>query len=277
MKKLKRLYYALIYHPIDMPPFEGYYIYKITRFCYKLIEMPWFNSIIIILIIFNTILLATDSYPLPPADFIFASQILNYVFTAIFALETVLKIVGLGIKNFSKDKFNIFDAIVVLLSLVELSLDSNSSISALRAFRLFRIIKLARSWKSLKLLIYSIAHTIAAIGNFTVLLGLFIYVYSLLGMQFFAGKLKFNKEGYYDPNGESPREHFDHLGWAFLTIFSILVGDNWNEVMYNCIRSVGFSSSIYFVFLVVLGNFILLNLFLAILLGNFDEANELMY
>ncbi len=71
-----------------------------------------------------------------------------------------------------------------MTSLIELGFSGGSGggISALRAFRLFRIVKLARTMESLKLLIDSIAHTLAAIANFTILLGLFIYVYSLLGM-----------------------------------------------------------------------------------------------
>jgi hypothetical protein len=155
--------------------------------------------------------------------------------------------------------------------------DGGGAVSALRAFRLFRIVKLARSWESLKILLDSIAHTIAAIGNFTILLGLFIYVFSLLGMQFFAGKLRFDNEGNFDlENGSLPRAHFDSLFFAFLAIFQVLVGDNWNEVMYDCMRSTGYSASFYFISLVVFGNIIMLNLFLAILLGNFDEASVLM-
>ena len=61
----------------------------------------------------------------------------------------------------------------------------------LRAFHFFKILKKAKDGSSLRLLLDSIEHTISTIGNFTVLLGLFIYVYSLLGMQFFAGKLRF--------------------------------------------------------------------------------------
>jgi voltage-dependent calcium channel L type alpha-1D len=79
--------------------------------------------------------------------------------------------------------------------------DGGGAVSALRAFRLFRIVKLARSWESLKILLDSIAHTIAAIGNFTILLGLFIYVYALMGMQFYAGKLRFDSDGNYDADG----------------------------------------------------------------------------
>jgi hypothetical protein len=75
-------------------------------------------------------------------------------------------------------------------------------------------------WDSLKLLMDSITHTISAVGNFTILLFLFIYIYSIFGMQFFAGKLKFNDEGHVDlDHGMSPRANFDTLLWAFVTVF----------------------------------------------------------
>jgi hypothetical protein len=66
----------------------------------------------------------------------------------------------------------------------------------------------------------SICHTIAAVANFIILLFLFMYAYSIFGMQFFAGKLKFNEEGDVDLiNGVSPRANFDTLLWAFVTVF----------------------------------------------------------
>ena len=137
-----------------------------------------------IFIFVNTFTLALDKYPLMDKTTIRLLDYLNYLFTSVFTIEAVLKIIGLGVKEFCKERFNIFDAVVVIISLVELVISDGGggAVSALRAFRLFRIVKLARSWESLKLLIDSIAHTVAAIGNFTVLLGLFMYVYSLLGM-----------------------------------------------------------------------------------------------
>ena len=125
-------------------------------------------------------------------------------------------------------------------------------------------------------MIDSIAHTLAAIANFTILLGLFIYVYSLLGMQFFSGKIKFDENDMYSENGESPWGNFDTILNAIISIFCILVGENWNAFMYDAIRSVGWLSSVYFISLVVFGNIVMLNLFLAILLGNFDEASIMM-
>lgn len=146
----------------------------------------------------------------------------------------ILKIIGLGMKSFARDKFNLFDTLIVVFSILELFVISgNSSFSALRAFRLFRIFKIFRAG-NLRVLLDSITMTVGSIGNYVVLLILFIYVYALLGMQFFAGKLKFDEDGNYDPvNGKSNRENFDTIGWAFLTIFKILIGDNWNAVMYD--------------------------------------------
>ncbi len=86
------------------------------------------------------------------------------------------------------------------------------------------------------MLMDSIAFTVSTIGNYIVLLSLFIYIYALLGMQQFAGKLKFNEDGEHDlKNGTSPRANFDTLLWSSVTIFQILIGDNWNTVMYDCI------------------------------------------
>jgi hypothetical protein len=119
----------------------------------------------------------------------------------------------------------------------------------------------------------SITSTISSMGNYTVLLFLYMYISSLIGMQMFAGKLKYDKNGFPDSNGESPRLNFDNIWITFLTIFTVIIGDNWNEIMYNCMRStnmtVGF---LYFLSLIVFGQIVMLNLFLAILLGTFDAS-----
>lgn len=95
----------------------------------------------------------------------------------------------------------------------------------------------------------------------------------------FAGKLKYDEDGFPDTlNGESPRLNFDSLKEAFLSVFIILIGDNWNEIMYNCMRSTNeVTSSIYFIILLAFGKFVMLNLFLAILLGNFDSSRHFLY
>lgn len=142
--------------------------------------------------------------------------------------------------------------------------------------------------------------TLKEVGNFSVLLLVFIYIYALIGMQTFANQFRFDDRGY--PVGRDvdnafvPRANFDTLLWSIITVFQvrqpsgglsaactstepcclphhqILTGENWNVVMMDGWRSSGWSAVLYFISLVVLGNFIVLNLFLAILLGNFEES-----
>lgn len=184
---------------------------------------------------------------------------------------------GLKFDEWLADGFNVFDLIIVIASIVEMFIISQGQggvISVLRAFRLIRLIKLARSNVTLRCLIDSIAATVKAIGNFMVIMAIFIYVFSLLGMQLFAGRFKFDNEGYYDEiNGKVPRTNFDGLLWSIITVFQIMVGDEWNQVMYKAYLAVSPNSVGYFIVLVLLGKIILLNLFLAILLGNFEQES----
>ena len=218
--------------------------------------------------------MSLERYPMPQSEKD-AYEKANYIFSSIFATEVILKLIGLSPRNFLKDKFNIFDLIIVLVSSVDIFFSSGGGggVSALRAFRLFRIFKLFRTG-NLRVLLDSIAYTMGTIGNYVVLLSLFIYVYTLLGMQFFAGKLTFDKNGYYDKNGVVARANYDTIYWAAITVFEVLIGDNWNEVMYDCIKATGKLSTVYFISLILFGSIIMLNLFLAILLGNFDKARS---
>ena len=75
-------------------------------------------------------------------------------------------------------------------------------------------------------------------------------------------------------NGDVPRANFDTLKDALLTTFACFIGDNWTYVMYDAVRSSGNIYAIFFVIVIAFGNIVMLNLFLAILLGNFDKARD---
>jgi Na+-transporting methylmalonyl-CoA/oxaloacetate decarboxylase gamma subunit len=182
-----------------------------------------------------------------------------------------MKLIGLGPKIFIREKFNIFDMLIVIVSLIEIVISSGrGSFGALRAFRLLRIFKIFRV-ESLRILIDSIAFTLTTIGNYFILLLLFIYVYALLGMTFFADRFKFDPDtGLYSETGVVPKNNFDDVLTACRSVFAVMIGDNWNYDLYNSILTVGWASCIYYITLMMFGNIIMLNLFLAILLGNFD-------
>ena len=206
-----------------------------VKLLYHIVNHPTFHLFIFIIIIFNTITLCFDYYDINggyerPEIF----EYFNYTFMIIFTLEVILKVFGLGFRLFVKDRFNLFDTVVVLFSLLEILLsDGSGATSALRAFRLFRIFKIFRVG-NLRIMLDSLSQTILSIGNYVVLLLLFIYVFALMGMQFFAGKLRFDENNNPDPNGtKTLRYDFDNIFVTFMTIFNLLIGDNWNDTMYD--------------------------------------------
>merc|ERR1719473_2278423 len=162
---------------------------------------------------------------------------------------------------------NLFDAFVVLFSIVEIVLDLLKKLSTaefslpiplsiLRAFRIFRLFKLVRSIESMRKIISTLFSS--------------------------------TPDGKYITWDEDwpSRYHFDDIGNAFLAIFVVLSGENWNEIMFNSHRATWDHNMdpaaplkipfaiIYFLLLFVIGNLLLFNLFIAILLSNFDDDEE---
>jgi uncharacterized membrane protein (GlpM family) len=201
-------------------------------------------------------------------------------FTIIFTAEVVIKIIALKPGIFFKEGFNIFDFFIVVSSLVQVALkepgknQKGGFFMILRTFRVFRIFKLFKVG-DMKMLLDSIIFTIQTIGPYVIFLSFCIYIFSLVGMSFYAGKVKFNEFDQIDLiNGESPRENFDTLGNSVLTIFEVLMGAGWSDIMFSVMRCVGSSGAVYFVILFITGGIILMNLFLAIMLGNFEKSKQ---
>ena len=185
--------------------------------------------------------------------------------------------IGLGLTEFKKDGFNILDLFTVIMSGTQIVLLYSGStnknlLSILKAIRALRILKICKIGE-LKLLLDSSLFTISSTWSYYLLVSFFMYIFALVGMSSFAGKLKFNDKDELDLiEGESPRPNFDKLSNSLIAICEIFIGGGWSNIMYQCIRANGKASSIYFILLVVMGTIILMNLFLAILLGNFEKA-----
>ena len=118
------------------------------------------------------------------------------------------------------------------------------------------------------------------VTNAVTLLGIIMFIFTLLGMQLFGGKMKWY---YYGTSpGDKAKAHFDSFWWGFVTVFQVLTGENWNEVLYNTMWALDqpeedghqIMAVVYFILLNVVGNYMILNLFLAILLANFEGDDE---
>ena len=232
------------------------------------VEGEGFQQLIIYIILLNTLFLASEFYD-EPEYYKNITNIGNVVFTAIFAFEMVFKLMGLGFKKYMNDPFNIFDCLIVLMSLAELVLPGESSgLSVLRAFRLLRIFKIIKSWKTLRVLLSTVLDSIGAITNLGVLTFLFLFIAGLLGKQFYNQQL-------YDEDGKKSRYSFQSTADSLITIFIVLTGENWNEIMVQVMSSTeSYTPSIYFITCTIFGNYMLLNLFLAILLKFITESDE---
>nr|VZI49794.1 unnamed protein product [Spirometra erinaceieuropaei] len=233
-----------------------------------------FYLIVIIVVGLNTVCVAIEHYGQPA----WLSRFLHYaefVFLGLFMAEMLLKLFSLGPTVYFKSSFNIFDFTVVFASFFEVIWQvfypaDSFGFSALRSIRLLRIFKFTRYWASLRNLVLSLLNSMRSIVSLLFLLFLFMLIFALLGMQLFGGGFAFI-------DGQ-PSQHFDTFAKALLTVFQILTGEDWNTIMYNGIRSQSGGStvySIYFVLLMIFGNYTLLNVFLAIAVDNLANAQEL--
>uniref|UniRef100_A0A8C8GR26 Voltage-dependent L-type calcium channel subunit alpha n=1 Tax=Oncorhynchus tshawytscha TaxID=74940 RepID=A0A8C8GR26_ONCTS len=248
------------------------------RKCRAAVKSVSFYWLVIILVFLNTLTISSEHYNQP--DWLTEVQdVANKVLLALFTCEMLVKMYSLGLQAYFVSLFNRFDCFVVCggiveTILVELAVMSPLGISVFRCVRLLRIFKVTRHWASLSNLVASLLNSMKSIASLLLLLFLFIIIFSLLGMQLFGGKFNFDET-------ITKRSTFDNFPQALLTVFQILTGEDWNAVMYDGIMAYGgpFSSgmvvSIYFIILFVCGNYILLNVFLAIAVDNLADAESL--
>lgn len=239
----------------------------------KFVDSKTFNGFIISIIAINTIFMTAEYYGQPQwwTDFLY---ITNFVFVGIFTIEVTLNFVAHGWRKYLSHRMNVLDFVIVLVSLVEIVLeeaglaDGGSGLVAFRALRLLRVFKLATNFKGIQRVLTTTVSSLSQISAIALLTLVFILIFSLLGMQLFAGQL--NDE----ETGESIRFNFDTLGWAFINVFIVMGGENWNELMSDTAEKTSVYAAIYFVIVLLTGQFIILNVFFSIVLSNFDEDTD---
>lgn len=222
-----------------------------------------------------------------------AMDSINVTLTLIFALEACIKILGLG-KAYFFDGWNNFDFTIVLISLVNLmvslfsKIQLGSSTNIIRSFRIFRILRLTKRAKFLKLVFDTFIISLPAIGNVGSLFLLFLYIYSIIGMQLF-GDVRTS-------GVMNDMVNFKHFGNSFLTMFIVATGDNWNMIMnsfahlkspiYDCVEDFSYEAYVendytpnscgsprlaytFFLSYMLMVNLVFLKLFIAIVLQAF--------
>lgn len=236
------------------------------------------DNIMNFIIIVNTVSLALVRYNQPVSE-VYALDQLNLAFTVIFTVELLLKLFAFRIVGYLSDTMNCLDVIVVIFSWVEFgflsSANTTSSIKILTTFKLLRTVRLLRlarvliAFRSVQSLINVMQNTIGSFGFIGLLLLVIMCIYALFGMQLFGGNWDF-------PDG-LPRPNFDSFNNAFISVFQLLTVENWPTLLYAGLRNqFALTVSIYFITFLFIGNYILLNLFMAIMLDAFAEVEEEM-
>ncbi|XP_055213541.1 voltage-dependent L-type calcium channel subunit alpha-1C isoform X23 [Gorilla gorilla gorilla] len=272
---------ARLAHRISKSKFSRYWR-RWNRFCRRkcraAVKSNVFYWLVIFLVFLNTLTIASEHYN-QPHWLTEVQDTANKALLALFTAEMLLKMYSLGLQAYFVSLFNRFDCFVVCggileTILVETKIMSPLGISVLRCVRLLRIFKITRYWNSLSNLVASLLNSVRSIASLLLLLFLFIIIFSLLGMQLFGGKFNFDEM-------QTRRSTFDNFPQSLLTVFQILTGEDWNSVMYDGIMAYGGPSfpgmlvCIYFIILFICGNYILLNVFLAIAVDNLADAESL--
>uniref|UniRef100_A0A8D0ED05 Sodium channel protein n=1 Tax=Salvator merianae TaxID=96440 RepID=A0A8D0ED05_SALMN len=244
---------------------------KVKHIVNLIVMDPFVDLAITICIVLNTLFMAMEHYPMTQY-FNHVLLVGNLVFTGIFTAEMVLKIIAMDPYYYFQEGWNIFDGIIVSLSLMELGLANVEGLSVLRSFRLLRVFKLAKSWPTLNMLIKIIGNSVGALGNLTLVLAIIVFIFAVVGMQLF-GKSYKECVCKIAEDCELPRWHMNDFFHSFLIVFRVLCGE-WIETMWDCMEVAGQTMClIVFMLVMVIGNLVVLNLFLALLLSSFSSDN----
>nr|XP_047135702.1 voltage-dependent R-type calcium channel subunit alpha-1E isoform X2 [Hydra vulgaris] len=231
----------------------------------------WF---VVAMVSINTFILATYHYK-QPIWLTDIQKLAEKIFTVFFILEMLLKVFALSFHGYCKSRFNVFELIVVILSIFDITTRLGAGVSVLQCLRLLRVFKVTKYWSRLRNLVASFMNAVNSILSLLFLLLLYILINALLGMQLFGGKFDtFTRD--------KSRANFDSFPDSLLAVFQVITGEDWNSVMYSGMLAYGAPNtvlgilvSLYFLLLVVFGNYTLLNVFLAIAVDNLANADIL--
>jgi len=186
-----------------------------------------FEMFITTVIILNTIVLAMRYLDMSN-DYENALLVMNYIFAAIFNVEFMIKLIGLG-KNYFKDRWNLLDFVVILGTNVGIVLlliygDSAALVGAVvRTFRIARLLRLFYLSRQLRVLVDTLMYILPSIANIGALIFLIFFIYALLGVSLFAPIMY---------QGEmSSHANFRTFGMAMLMLIRMTTGEGWNEIM----------------------------------------------
>ncbi|KAK3869263.1 hypothetical protein Pcinc_024357 [Petrolisthes cinctipes] len=275
------------------PPYYSQYS-RARLFIHNIVTSKYFDLAIAAVIGLNVVTMAMEFYKMPK-ELEYALQIFNYFFTAVFILESVMKMVALGCHRYFQDRWNQLDVFIVILSVVGIVLEEMKSdlipinptiIRVMRVLRIARVLKLLKMAKGIRALLDTVMQALPQVGNLGLLFFLLFFIFAALGVELF-GRLECDES--HPCQGLGEHAHFKNFGMAFLTLFRVATGDNWNGIMKDTLRDncdespdcvkncclYPFVAPIFFVVFVLMAQFVLVNVVVAVLMKHLEESHKL--
>eukprot|EP00069_Balaena_mysticetus_P002069 bmy_15700T0 len=268
-----------------MPQNRHTFQYRVWHF----VVSPSFEYTIMAMIALNTVVLMMKYYS-APCTYELALKYLNIAFTMVFSLECVLKIIAFGFLNYFRDTWNIFDFITVIGSITEIILTdsklvntSGFNMSFLKLFRAARLIKLLRQGYTIRILLWTFVQSFKALPYVCLLIAMLFFIYAIIGMQVF-GNIKLDEESHINRHN-----NFRSFFGSLMLLFRSATGEAWQEIMLSCLGEKGCEPDttapsgqsesercgtdlayVYFVSFIFFCSFLMLNLFVAVIMDNFE-------
>ena len=261
----------------------------LSRPALRLAKNPNFDFFFTALVIANVIMMGC-AYEGQSDRYTAMLSLLNTIFVGFFCVEALAKMFAYGFAEFIADAFNAFDFVIIVISVVDIIMTALNpdgggpgGISALRTFRIFRVFKLVKSWDSLRILMTALVRGVAMASNAFVLLGLVMYIFALLGMQIFGDGYDYVAGNGGPQNGalnvcspgvsgcDTPQLNFQNLWWSIITVFEVMDNENWDGTAKYHMMGWGFGYAFFFMAIIIIGNYIFLNLFITILMSVLED------
>ena len=218
-----------------------------NKFLFKLKEGKIFQFVVILIIILNAITIGVTTYDVSE----FTKQVINYLdysITVFFVIEIIIRFVGEPKKlDFFKSGWNIFDTLIVLISLIPIP--NNSSFLLLRLLRVFRVLRLISVVPELKKIIEALLASVKRVFYVGVLLFIILYIYATIGSILFSIDIP---------------ERWSDVGIAMITLFQVLTLSSWEQVLLP-LQEIYWWAWIYFFSFIIICGITMLNLLIAIL------------
>jgi voltage-gated sodium channel len=219
----------------------------VNKFLFKLKEGRIFQFFVILIIILNAITIGVTTYDISE----FTKQAINYLdysITVLFVIEIIIRFVGEPKKlDFFKSGWNIFDTLIVLISLIPIP--NNSSFLLLRLLRVFRVLRLISVVPELKKIIEALLTSVKRVFYVGVLLFIILYIYATIGSILFSIDIP---------------ERWSDVGIAMITLFQVLTLSSWEQVLLP-LQEIYWWAWIYFFSFIIICGITMLNLLIAIL------------